>query len=118
APASALTRWKALDGVTWPRWLEARGASRDAVKVMTAGADSAQVSALYVLRQYAMLRTSTQRYKIAGGMDRLPAAMTAALGDVVRYNAPVVSVERRSQGFRVDYREGPSVRSTIAARVV
>jgi monoamine oxidase len=118
APASALTRWQAFDRVTWPEWLESRGASRDAVKLMTVGADSAQVSALYVIRQYAMLRTSTQRYKIAGGMDRLPGAMATALGDIVRYNAPVVRVERRSSGFRVDYREGPAVRSTIAARVV
>jgi monoamine oxidase len=118
APASALTRWQAFDRVTWPEWLASRGASRDAVKLMTVGADSAQISALYVIRQYALLRTSTQRYKIAGGMDRLPAAMAASLGDIVRYNAPVVRVERRSSDFRVDYREGPAVRSTIAARVV
>jgi monoamine oxidase len=118
APASALTRWQAFDRVTWPEWLASRGASRDAVKLMTLGADSAQVSALYVIRQYALLRASTQRYKIAGGMDRLPTAMAASLGDIVRYNAPVVRVERRSPGFRVDYREGPAVRSTIAGRVV
>jgi hypothetical protein len=104
--------------MTWPEWLASRGASRDAVKLMTVGGDSTQVSALYVIRQYAMLRTSTQRYKIAGGMDRLPTAMAAGLGDIVRYNAPVVRVERGPSGFRVDYREGPVVRSTIAARIV
>jgi monoamine oxidase len=118
APASALTRWQAFDRMTWPDWLASRGASRDAVKVMTAGADSTQVSALYVLRQYALLRTSTQRYKILGGMDRLPTAMATSLGDIIRFNAPVVRVEKRPSGFRVDYREGPMVRSTIAARVV
>jgi monoamine oxidase len=118
ASASALSRWRAFDRVTWPEWLKSRGASRDAMKLMTVGGDSAQVSALYVIRQYAMLRTSTQRYKIAGGMDRLPTAMAASLGDIVRYNVPVVRVERRSSGFRVDYREGPAVRSTIAARLV
>ena len=118
ASASARSRWRAFDRVTWPEWLASRGASRDAVKLMTVGADSTQASALYVIRQYALLRTSTQRYKIAGGMDRLPTAMAASLGDIVRYNAPVVRVERRSSGFRVDYREGPAVRSTIAARIV
>jgi len=118
APPSALARWQAFDRVTWPEWLASRGASRDAVKLLTAGGDSAQASALYVLRQYAMLRTSTQRYKIAGGMDRLPTAMAASLGDIVRYNAPVVRVERQSPGFRVDYRDGAAVRSTIAARIV
>jgi monoamine oxidase len=118
APPSAVSRWQAFDRVTWPEWLASRGASRDAVKLMTVGADSTQISALYVIRQYALLRDSTQRYKIAGGMDRLPAAMATALGNIVRYNAPVVRVERRSSGFRVDYREGPAVRSAIAARIV
>jgi monoamine oxidase len=85
---------------------------------MTVGADSAQVSALYVIRQYAMLRTSTQRYKIAGGMDRLPIAMARSLGDAVRYNAPVVRIERQRPGFRVEYREGQAVRTAVAARIV
>ena len=85
---------------------------------MTVGADSSGVSALYVLRQYAMLRASTQRYTIGGGMDRLPDAMGAALAGVIRYNAPVVRVERQSTGFRVDYREGEAVKSVAAARVV
>jgi monoamine oxidase len=116
--ASTLARWQTFDRVTWPEWLASRGASRDAVKLMTVGGDSSQVSALYVIRQYAMLRASTQRYKIAGGMDRLPTAMAASLGSIVRYNAPVVRVERRSSGFRVDYREGQAVRSTDAGRVI
>jgi monoamine oxidase len=116
--ASARTRWQAFDRVTWPEWLASRGASHDAVKLMTVGGDSAQVSALYVLRQYAMLRTSTQRYKIAGGMDRLPSAMATSLGDIVRYNAAVVRVERLPSGFRVDHRDGTAVRSTIAARII
>jgi len=118
APASARTRWREFDRVTWPEWLASRGASPDAVKLMTAGADSAKVSALYVIRQYALLRASTQRYKIGGGMDRLPRAMATSLGDVIRYNAPVVRVERLSSAFRVDYREGPIVRSTTAGRIV
>jgi monoamine oxidase len=85
---------------------------------MTVGGDSSDVSALYVLRQYAMLRASTQRYKIGGGMDRLPGAMAASLAGVFRYNAPVVRVERQSAGFRVDYREGNAAKSVAAARVV
>src|SRR5206468_12846877 len=95
-----------------------RGASPDAVRLMTVGGDSSNVSALYVLRQYAMLRASTQRYKIGGGMDRLPGAMAASLGGIIRYNAPVVRVERQATRFRVDYREGAAVRSVAAARVV
>lgn len=118
APASALKQWQVFDRLTWPEWLESRGASRDAMKLMTIGAESSQVSALYVIRQYALLRTSSQRFKIAGGMDRLPAAMAASLGNIVRYNAPVFRVERQSSGFRVDYQEGSTVRTMVAKRIV
>ena len=65
---------------------------------MTLGGDSSDLSALYVLRQFAMLRQSTQRYKIQGGMDLLPRAMASSLGDIVRYDAPVVRVTRESTG--------------------
>ena len=61
---------------------------------MTQGGDSSALSALYMLRQFAMLRTSSQLYKIAGGMDRLPQAMASALGDVVRHEAAVVRISR------------------------
>jgi monoamine oxidase len=118
APQTAVARWEAYERLTWPEWLRSRGASPDAVRLMTVGGDSSSVSALYVLRQYAMLRASTQRYKIGGGMDRLPKAMAASLSGIIRYNAPVVRVERQSTGFRVDYREGAAVRSMAAARVV
>jgi monoamine oxidase len=117
APPAAFAR-EAYERLTWPEWLRSRGASPDAVRLMTVGGDSSDVSALYVLRQYAMLRASTQRYKVGGGMDRLPAAMAASLAGIIRYNAPVVRVERRSTGFRVDYREANASRSVTAARVV
>ena len=107
-----------FDRVTWPQWLASRGARPDEVTLMTVGGDSSQVSAYYVLRQYALLRASTQRYKIAGGMDRLPAAMAASLRDIVRYNSPVVRVDRMSAGFRVDYHDGHTARSLTAPRVV
>ena len=118
ASRAAFARWEAYERLTWPEWLRSRGASQDAVRLMTVGADSSTVSALYVLRQYAMLRASTQRYKIGGGMDRLPAAMGASLAGIIRYNSPVVGVERVATRFRVNYREGAAVRSIEAARVV
>jgi monoamine oxidase len=96
---------------------------------MTVGGDATDLSALYVLRQFAMLRRSTQRYKIQGGMDLLPRAMASALGDVVRYNAPVVRVTRElsaargggpSAGlrFRVEYRANARVESLTASRII
>jgi monoamine oxidase len=121
--------WRSYDRMTWPEWLRSRGASRDAIRVMTLGGDSSDLSALYVLRQFAMLRQSTQRYKIQGGMDLLPGAMASSLGDIVRYSAPVVRVTRESTGgrgprgsartrFRVDYRSNARVQSLTASRVI
>ncbi|MEO8257459.1 MAG: FAD-dependent oxidoreductase [Acidobacteriota bacterium] len=135
ATADSYARWQPYDRVTWPDYLRSRGASPEAITLMTVGGDAAGLSALYVLRQFAMLRRSTQRYKIQGGMDQLPAAMAAALGTLVRYNAPVVGVTRQSSArpgggrataprFRVDYRSsatsgrGNGVESLAASRVI
>ena len=40
ASRTAFARWEAYERVTWPEWLRSRGASPDAVKLMTAGGDS------------------------------------------------------------------------------
>jgi monoamine oxidase len=85
---------------------------------MTLGGDSSQLSALYVLRQYAMGHGSTQRFKIQGGMDRLPRAMAASLGSAIRFNAPVVRVSRRGGAFRVDYRTDDGLDSVTASHVI
>jgi len=127
-PAS-YTRWRDYDHVTWPEFLRSRGASPDAIRLMTVGGDPSDLSALYVLRQFAMLRHSSQRYKIQGGMDLLPRAMASALGSIVRYNVPVVRVTREGsradQGpqaararFRVDYQTNARVESLVASRVI
>jgi monoamine oxidase len=127
--AASWAGWRSYDRVSWPEWLRSRGASPDAIKLMTLGGDSSKLSALYVLRQFAMLRQSTQRYKIQGGMDLLPRAMASSLGDSVRYDAPVVRVTRESTGrqelpgsartrFRVDYRSNARVQSVTASRVI
>ncbi len=122
AGTAALARWQPYDRVTWPEFLRSRGASPAAIALMTVGGDARDLSALYVLRQFAMLRHSTQRYKIRDGMDRLPQAMAAALGDLVRYKAPVVRVAREAERagvrFRVDYQAGARIESQRASRVV
>jgi monoamine oxidase len=125
ATADSYARWGSYDRVTWPEYLRSRGATPEAIKLMTVGGDPTEVSALYVLRQIAMLRRSTQRYKIQGGMDLLPRAMASALGNVVRYNAPVIRVTRESAAgrgnglrFRVEYRADARVESLAASRVI
>ena len=116
--AAAWARWEAYDGVAWPQWLRSRGASEGAVKLMTIGGDSRELSALYVLRQLALLRGTKTFFKIQGGMDLLPRAMASALGDFVQYNAPVVRVDQTSDPVRVDYVENDQVLSLYAGRVV
>ncbi len=118
AALSTYGRWRDYDRMTWPEWLRARGASSDAVKLMTLGGDSSDVSALYVLRQYALLGNTTQRYKITGGMDRLPTVMAAALGDVTVYDAPVRRIARDNLHWRVEYEQGGARHSVSASRVV
>jgi monoamine oxidase len=120
ATADSDARWRSYDRVTWPEYLRSRGAPPEAITRMTVGGDATGASALYVLRQFAMLRRSTQRYKISGGMDLLPRAMASALGDVVRYKTPVVRVTRESPGlrFRVEYRANTRVESLTASRLI
>jgi monoamine oxidase len=124
ATTAEYARWQPYERQTWPDFLRSRGASPAAVARMTVGGDSSELSALYVLRQFAMLRHSTQRYKIQGGMDRLPLAMAADLGDVIRYRAPVIGVTREPGDrdarprFRVDYQVGARIERLIADRVI
>jgi monoamine oxidase len=117
--ARSYSGWEALDRVTWPEWLRSKGASPGAVALMTLGGESTRLSALYVLRQFALLQSTDQFFKIEGGMDRLPRAMASALGPVVRYNAAVVRIDQSSRPVRIDYVEGGKARTTIrASRVI
>lgn len=116
--AASYARWQVYDRLSWPEWLRSRGASPGAVKLMTLGGDSSDLSALYVLRQFALLPASTRSFKIQGGMDRLPRAMAAALGDVVRYNAQVVRIDRRSPRLRIDCLEHGRMTSVLASAVI
>ena len=118
ATQASYDAWREYDRLTWPEWLLQRGASREAVRVMTQGGDSSGLSALYMLRQFAMLRTSSQLFKIAGGMDRLPQAMAAALGDVVRYQSAVVRISRAAGSLSIEYETGGRVDRIAADRVV
>jgi monoamine oxidase len=99
------SQWQAYDRQSWPEWLQSRGASPAAIRLITIGGDSSGLSALYVLRQFALLRNTTRFYKIRGGMDLLPRAMAASLGAAVRYGAEVVRVDRTSRMLRVEFLE-------------
>jgi monoamine oxidase len=118
SPVDSYAKWQAYDRVTWPEWLRSRGASPGAVTLMTLGGDSRELSALYVLRQVALLRNTTQFYKIQGGMDLLPRAMAKSLGAIVRYNAAVVRIDQGGGNIRVDYLENGRTKTIRATHVV
>ncbi|MEO8078157.1 MAG: NAD(P)/FAD-dependent oxidoreductase [Acidobacteriota bacterium] len=110
--------WRAYDRVTWPEWLRSRGASAGAVSLMTLGGDSRGLSALYVLRQFALLRNTSQFFKIQGGMDRLPRAMATALGTRVRYGAAVTRLDRGAAAVGVEYIQAGRTRTIRASQVI
>jgi len=116
--ADAYERWRSYDQVTWPDWLRSRGASDDAVRLMTVGGDSRELSALYVLRQFALLQDVNQFYKIHGGMDQLPRAMARSLGAIVRYNAALVGIDQSDGAARLEYVERGRKKAVRASRVI
>jgi monoamine oxidase len=111
-------RWKSYDAVTWPRWLQARGASEDAVALMTLGGDPFEVSALYVLRQIALNGGAPRFFTLRDGMDRFPAALAHSLGDAVTTGAAVRRIEPGPDSVAVSYEARGRTTHVVADRVV
>ena len=116
--ADAYPKWQPYDRQTWPDWLRSRGASAGAVRLMTLGGDSSELSALYVLRQFSLLRKTTRFFKIRGGMDQLPRALAASLGDEVRYNAEVVRVDQVAGRVRAHYLDKGTPKQIEGSRLI
>jgi monoamine oxidase len=55
-----------------------------------------------------MLDMQPTMFQPVGGMDRIPYAFAATLGNVVRYNSPIAEIRKTSQGVRVVHRDGES----------
>ncbi len=113
-----LQEWREYDRMTWPEWLKSRGASPGAIALMTLGGDSRELSALYVLRQIALLGGSNQFYKIEGGMNRLVLGLRGRVADSIRYNSAVTRVEQHAQAVAVGYLERGRPTSLAASRVI
>jgi monoamine oxidase len=60
-----------------------------------------RASSLGRLRILPMLLSMRMVWRIPGGMDRLPRAIAAALGERIRYRTPVVSVKQTGAGVNV-----------------
>jgi monoamine oxidase len=110
--------WSSIDQQTWPAWLASRGASAGAISVMTAGGESGELSALYVLRQFALLRNVRQYFKIDGGMDQMPRRLADGLKTVLRYRSAVVRVDQQADRLDVEYTDDESRRTIRASRVI
>lgn len=113
-----------LDGMTMEQLLSARGASPGAIAVMRLGyldewGDGiGHVSALSLLRDLAVNRGTGAMHRIAGGTDRLPAALARRLGTAIRYGAAATGLERRRTGVRVAYTAAGEPRAVFAERVI
>jgi monoamine oxidase len=86
-----------------PEFCEKQGASPAFISLIALGHDLGGMSALHLLRDAAVNRTTKLFYKIRGGNDLLPKAMAAALSDRILYGAPVTRIEQTTTGVRVIY---------------
>ena len=86
-----------------PEFCEKQGASPAFISMIALGHDLGGMSALHLLRDAAVGRTTKLFYKIRGGNDLLPKAMAAALSDRILYGAPVTRIEQTATGVRVIY---------------
>jgi monoamine oxidase len=116
--ADALASWAEFDGATWPNWLRGRGASEAAVRLLTLGADSSEISALYVLRQIFLHRAGRGYFRIEGGMDRLTRALVEALEDNIRTNCKVTALTQTESNVQVRFEEAGEVKTVTGARAI
>lgn len=113
-----------LDALSFGDFLRDRGASAATVDVLSQGFISTwgdgpdSVSALFMLQAVAAHTSASDLYRLDGGNDRLPQALADALGDRVRYDAPVHRVEAGAEGTRVRWTDGGLERATLADAVV
>lgn len=95
-PAPSLARY---DAMTMAAFLRSRGASPDATALLglgyldLAGDGIESCSALSMLRDLALRRGTRRLWSVAGGNDRLPAAMAARLAGRIGYGTPVIRLE-------------------------
>jgi monoamine oxidase len=103
-PASLAT----YDQQTFAEFLRRQGLSEDAIALLELPYYKPQddrISALWWLREAALLKEQRQEYRIRGGNDLLPKAFAARLGEQLRYGAAVVRIEQDGGAVRVIYQQ-------------
>ena len=103
--------------------LKRQGASSEAIELLGEslwfGYGWSEVSALHRLLSDVALFCEGQSSKmIPGGNDRLPQAFAKALGDRIRYGAPVVKVLEEPGRVRVVFKKGQEELSVAGDRVI
>jgi monoamine oxidase len=122
-PAWRLQPFKSFDSMTLADFLKHQGASNEAIELLGDslwfGYGWSTVSALHRLISDVALFCEGQASKmIPGGNDRLPQAFAKALGDRIRYSAPVTKVLQEPGQARVVFRQGQGEQSLTADRVI
>ncbi len=90
------------------------------------GLEPDRMTALYLIESFAPdpmqpkrgLFSSDQRFQIAGGNDRLPAAIAAKLGSRLRLGHRLEAVRRRGQGYTLSFDRGGATRDVQADLVI
>lgn len=83
-----------------------QGASSGMLKMTALGHDLSNMSALQFLRDLALGASTKQWFKIRGGNDQLPRALSSVLSDKIYYGADVVRLEQDSTSVRAILRRG------------
>lgn len=110
-----------FDRLTFAEFLRERGASRDAAAMLEMPyykPEDDPISALWWLREAALLKGQRREYKIKGGNDLLPGAFAARLAARIRYGAAVVRIEHDAGSISVTYRQAGSTKRLSADYLV
>lgn len=98
-----------------------RGFSPDITEALALGyRDRAglDISLLYMLRQFALEHKSRGLLKIAGGNDRLPYALAAALSSHIYYGCQVVGIEAGPECVLIRYKQNGTLKTARAERAL
>src|SRR5690349_269634 len=109
-----------LDQVTMDQWLKQQGASAAALRYI----GGTSVSALHVLWHAAILKLRKvplfppKVFRLKGGNEGMPDAFASRLGDRVRLERPITSIEHSPSGVRVRFRESGEEKTMEAEYLV
>ena len=103
--------------ITFGEFLRKRGASADAIAMMTLGYETEFGDAFQLLRDGALHRNQKGEFSIKNGNDQLPKAFASKLSDKIHYGCPVVKIEHDARQVRVTFLQGGSPQTLSADRL-